>query len=137
LTELAARVPGSITVHAPSGRFAPIVETTLYYVCSEALTNVARYARASRATVDLVTSGSRLLLVVTDDGIGGADPDGGSGLRGLKDRVEALGGRLLVEPGEGHGTRLTAELPIDVSDAPVAFGAGAPLAPTGVGVGAR
>ena len=136
LTELAGRMPGPVTVRAPSGRFAPIVETTLYYVCSEALTNVARHARASRATVDLVALGGRLRLVVTDDGIGGADLDGGSGLRGLKDRVEALGGRLLLEPGEGHGTRLTAELPIDMGEAPAALGAGAPLAPTGVGVGA-
>lgn len=136
-TELAVRMPGPVTVHAPSGRFAPIVETTLYYVCSEALTNVARHAQASCATVDLVASGGRLRLVVTDDGIGGADMDEGSGLRGLKDRLEALGGRLLLEPGEGHGTRLTAELPIDMSRAPVAFGDGSPLAPTGVGVGAR
>jgi signal transduction histidine kinase len=137
LTELAARMPGPVTVRAPSGRFAPIVETTLYYVCSEALTNVARHAQSSRATVDLVPSGDRLRLIVTDDGVGGADLVGGSGLRGLKDRVEALGGRLLVEPGDGHGTRLTAELPIDVSEVPAVFGTGAPLAPSQVGVGAR
>jgi signal transduction histidine kinase len=136
LTELATRMPGKVTVHAPTRRFAPIVETTLFYVCSEALTNVARHARASRATVELVTSGGRVRLVVTDDGIGGADLDGGSGLRGLKDRVEALGGRLLLEPGEVQGTRLTVELPIDMSEGTVAFGAGARLAPTGVEAGA-
>lgn len=137
LTELAARMPGPVTVHAPTGRFAPVVETTLYYVCSEALTNVARHARASRATVVLAASGGRLRLVVTDDGIGGADPDGGSGLRGLKDRVEALGGHLLVEPGEGVGTRLTVDLPIEVDEGPVAFGAAAPLAASAVGIGPR
>ena len=130
-------MPGRVTVHAPDGRFAPIVETTLYFVCSEALTNVARHARATSTTVDLAAAGGRLRLVVTDDGIGGADPEGGSGLRGLKDRVEALGGRLLLEPREGGGTRLTAELPIDVSDTPPPVSAAPKVAPPGVGVGVR
>jgi signal transduction histidine kinase len=136
LTELAARMSQPVSVHAPTGRFRPIVETTLYFVCSEALANVAKHARASSTTVDLETSGGRLRLIVTDDGVGGADPNGGSGLRGLKDRVEALGGRLVLEPGEGRGTRLTAELPIEPSEAPVPQSTGAAIAPSGIGIGA-
>jgi len=135
LTELAARMPEPVIVQAPSGRFVPVMETTLYFVCSEALTNVAKHAGATSATVDLTASDGWLRLVVVDDGIGGADLHGGSGLRGLKDRVEALGGSFGVEGREGRGTRLTAELPLDVSEAPAAFGPGAPLAATGVGVG--
>ena len=135
LTELGAQIPEAVTVHAPSGRFAPVVETTVYFVCAEALTNVAKHAGASRATVDLTVSNGQLRLVVADDGIGGADLDGGSGLAGIKDRVEALGGSFRVEGREGQGTRLMAELPVEVSEAPAAFGPGAPLAATGVGVG--
>jgi len=134
LTELAARMPGSVTVHAPSDRFAPIMETTLYFVSSEALANVANHAGASSATVDLTASDGRLRLVVVDDGIGGADLDGGSGLRGLKDRLEALGGSLEVESRDGQGTRLTAEMPMDVREAPAASGPGAPLGAIGAGL---
>jgi signal transduction histidine kinase len=135
LTELAARMPETVSVRAPSGRFAPIMETTLYFVCSEALANVAKHAGASSASVDLTASDGRLRLVVVDDGIGGADLAGGSGLRGLKDRVEALGGSLEVAGRDGQGTRLTAELPLDVIEAPVVSGPGGLRTVTGVGVG--
>jgi signal transduction histidine kinase len=134
LTELASRMPGPVTVRAPSGRFAPIVETTLYFVCSEALANVAKHAGASSATVDLTASDGRLRLIVVDDGKGGADMNGGSGLRGLKDRLEALGGSFEVDSRGRSGTRLVAELPMDRSEAPAGFGPGAPVAATGVGV---
>jgi signal transduction histidine kinase len=136
LADLAARMPGPVFVHAPSERFEPVTETTLYFVCSEALANVAKHAGASRASVDLTASDGRLRLVVVDDGIGGADLDGGSGLRGLKDRVEALGGSLELVSREGHGTRLTAELPTSLPGELAAFGAGVSLAATGVGLGA-
>jgi signal transduction histidine kinase len=87
------------------------VEAAAYFVCAEALTNVAKYADATRVTVEARRDGGRLTVTITDDGAGGADPERGSGLRGLADRVEALGGRLSVESPPGAGTRLVAELP--------------------------
>jgi signal transduction histidine kinase len=78
----------------------------------ESLTNVAKYASASRAQVDLVRDDGLLVVEVSDDGVGGADADRGSGLRGLSDRVEALGGRLRVSSEHGQGTTVRAELPI-------------------------
>ena len=85
------------------------VEAAAYYVVSEALTNVAKYAGASvvRVTIDRVDGRAR--LVVSDDGIGGANPDGGTGLRGLADRVESLDGRLTIDSPLGAGTTLRAE----------------------------
>jgi signal transduction histidine kinase len=83
-----------------------------YFVCSEALANVAKYASASRARISLTVSpGGRVVVEIEDDGIGGADPAGGTGLRGLSDRVEALGGTLRVLSPAGGGTRLTAVIP--------------------------
>ncbi|MFL5983158.1 MAG: sensor histidine kinase, partial [Gaiellaceae bacterium] len=79
--------------------------------CSEALANIAKYADASRARIAVVADDARLRVQVTDDGSGGADPAAGSGLRGLVDRVEALGGRLFVDSEPGRGTTLTAVLP--------------------------
>ena len=80
-------------------------------MCAEALTNVAKYARAARVTIEARREPGRLVVAIADDGAGGADPSRGSGLRGLADRVEALGGRLSVESPPGAGTRLEAELP--------------------------
>jgi signal transduction histidine kinase len=88
------------------------VALAVYFVVSEALTNVAKYARARRATVRVWRVAARLLVEVGDDGVGGASAGGGSGLRGLADRVEALDGRLKVVSPPGAGTVVTAELPI-------------------------
>jgi signal transduction histidine kinase len=87
------------------------VEVASYYVVSEALANVAKYARATAAAVTIRRVDGRVLIAVTDDGVGGADPARGSGLLGLTDRVEALGGRLHIISSDGHGTTLLAEIP--------------------------
>jgi len=78
---------------------------------AEALTNVAKYANASRAEVSVARVNGRAVIEVRDDGVGGADPETGSGLRGLADRVGALDGRLVVESPAGRGTRVRAEIP--------------------------
>jgi signal transduction histidine kinase len=111
VTELAERSPVPIQLTAPSGRLPAAVEAAAYFLCSEALANIAKYAHASHASVRLETRDGVLAVEVADDGAGGADPAGGSGLRGLADRVEALGGRLRLDSPPGRGTRLTAELP--------------------------
>jgi signal transduction histidine kinase len=112
VTELAERSPVPIQVTAPSERLPAAVEAAAYFLCSEALTNIAKYAPASQASVRLETRDGVLAVEVSDDGAGGADPAGGSGLHGLVDRVEALGGRLGIDSPPGRGTRLTAELPL-------------------------
>jgi signal transduction histidine kinase len=89
------------------------VEVAAYYVVSEALTNVAKYAHASLVRVDVHAGNSAVELAVRDDGIGGADPSRGSGLVGLKDRVEALGGTITIAGGPGEGTSVVARIPID------------------------
>jgi signal transduction histidine kinase len=88
------------------------VEGAAYYVASEALANVVKHAHAQAAAVRVAETDGSLLLEVSDDGAGGADPDGGSGLGGLRDRVETLGGRLEVESVPGRGTLVRAELPL-------------------------
>src|SRR4029453_4745400 len=93
-----ARRPFPADVEAPPGERLPeAIEAAVYYVVSEALVNVARYADASRATVSVVPVDGRVVVEVSDDGVGGADATKGTGLRGLADRVEALDGRLEVE----------------------------------------
>ena len=82
-----------------------------YYLISESLANIGKYAQASSATIEVVRGNGDLHVEVADDGIGGADIERGSGLRGLADRVEALGGRLRVWSPHGGGTRLRAEIP--------------------------
>jgi PAS domain S-box-containing protein len=104
-------VPVSLTV-APDARLTPAVEAAAYFVVAEALTNVAKYARATSATVVVEVDEGTLAVAVTDDGVGGADPEAGTGLRGLADRVAALDGRLVVEPGPDGGTRVRAEIPL-------------------------
>jgi signal transduction histidine kinase len=110
--ELASRSPIPVEVFVTTERFAPAVEAAAYFVCSEALTNVAKYAEASQARVSITVNGRRLRIQVSDDGRGGADPSAGSGLRGLADRVEAFGGSVVIESPPGRGTRLSAELPV-------------------------
>ena len=84
----------------------------MYFVVAECLTNVAKYASARRCWVHVVESGGELRVSVRDNGVGGARVDAGSGLRGLADRVEALGGQFAVESTPGSGTRIVAELPL-------------------------
>ena len=93
-------------------RFAEGVEAAAYYVVSEALTNAAKHAAASRVQIALRLENSTLYLSIRDDGVGGADPTRGSGLIGLRDRVEALGGRIEVASPPGSGTRLQVEIPL-------------------------
>jgi signal transduction histidine kinase len=110
---LADRAPVPVTISAlPAERLPPPVETAVYFVVAEALTNVAKYAHASTATVAITTNASVVAVDVSDDGSGGADMGAGSGLRGLADRVAALDGRLDVHSPPGAGTRLRAEIPL-------------------------
>ena len=95
----------------PAAACPAAVETAAYFVVSEALTNVAKYAHAEHATVRMERADGRLLLEVSDDGVGGASPSAGSGLRGLSDRVAALDGALDVRSPPGGGTRLRVRLP--------------------------
>lgn len=112
LAELVEQSSVPVDVDVPDRRFAPARELVAYYVCSEALANVAKYAAASRVHVEVAATDAELRVVIRDDGIGGADASRGSGLRGLADRVEALGGRLRVESPERGGTRVEAVVPI-------------------------
>ena len=89
---------------------------TAYYFVSEALTNAAKHARASTITVLVEAADGILRLLVRDDGIGGADLASGTGLLGLKDRVEAIGGRIFLDSPAGAGTTLRAELPLTEAD---------------------
>ena len=92
-------------------RLAEPLEVAAYYVVSEALTNAAKHAQASSVTVEVGVSDDTLIVEIVDDGIGGADSERGTGLRGLADRIEALNGRLRIWSAPGHGTRVRAELP--------------------------
>jgi len=112
LEALVSRAPVPVTVEAAGQRLPAPVESAVYFVVSEALQNVAKYAHATRAAVSVRRSGGRVLVEVSDDGVGGADPTRGSGLRGLTDRVAALDGTIAVESPVGRGTRLRAEIPL-------------------------
>ena len=94
------------------GRLPEQVEVSAYYVVAEALTNAARHARASAVTVEARVAGDVLRFAIHDDGTGGASYPGGTGLAGLKDRVEALGGRIYLDSPAGAGTSLRVELPL-------------------------
>jgi PAS domain S-box-containing protein len=110
---LVGRAPVPVEVEAlPDERLPEPIEVAAYYVVAEALTNVAKYAAASAAVVRIASDGHAVVVDVADDGVGGADPAGGTGLCGLVDRVEALGGRLELTSPVGGGTRLRAELPL-------------------------
>jgi PAS domain S-box-containing protein len=116
ITSLTAHTPVPVTLDLPAQRFAPLTESTAYFVVSEALANVAKHAEASEAEVTIAVAADRLAVTVTvtDDGRGGAAADlaGGSGLAGLTDRVAAVGGTLTIESPPGAGTRVLAELPV-------------------------
>ena len=112
LESLAARSPVPVEVGVlPVERLPEPVELAAYYVIAEALTNVVKYAGATHATVDVARSNGDILVEVGDDGVGGADPDRGTGLRGLHDRVRALEGQLAVVSETGQGTRVKARIP--------------------------
>jgi len=114
LTSLASRSTVATTVSCDtSGRLPEAVELAAYFVASESLANVAKYSRATHATVRVWQSGPTASIEIADDGIGGADDSRGSGLRGLADRVEALEGNLRVVSPAGAGTTVTAELPCE------------------------
>jgi signal transduction histidine kinase len=111
---LARRSPVPVElIEMPQSRLSPSVESAVYFVVAEALTNVARYSEAGAATVTVARRNGHAEIEVSDDGVGGADPDQGSGLRGLADRVSALDGRLSVASADGVGTTLRAIIPCE------------------------
>jgi signal transduction histidine kinase len=95
-------------------RPAEPIEVAAYFVASEALANAAKHSQASYIDLSLAQRDQRMLLTVRDDGVGGADTARGSGLVGLMDRVEALGGSIRVDSRPGKGTQITAELPLEL-----------------------
>jgi signal transduction histidine kinase len=108
-----ARAPVPVTVEACEARLPGPVESAAYFVVSEALANVAKYARATHASVTVEHTNGDLMVEVVDDGVGGADVARGSGLRGLEDRLAALDGTLSLDSPTGRGTRLRAQIPVD------------------------
>jgi len=113
LSALAHRAPLPVEIDdVPDERLPEPVEAAAYYLIAEAITNVAKHAHASHVAVSVRRDDARVLVQVTDDGVGGADPGAGSGLHGLADRVEALHGHLRVDSPPGGGTRLEARIPV-------------------------
>jgi PAS domain S-box-containing protein len=114
LESLVLRSPFPVEVDVPDERLEPAVEAAAYYVAAEALANVAKYAEATSAFVRVTQDDDRdeVVVEVTDDGIGGADPSRGSGLEGLEDRVAALDGTLAIDSPAGGGTRIRARIPL-------------------------
>lgn len=112
LESLAARAPLPVEIEGPECNLPSPVEAAAYYVVSEALANVTKYAQASSVKVTVACSNGNAVVVVADDGIGGAEPGRGSGLRGLADRLASLDGKLDVESPSGAGTRVRAEIPL-------------------------
>jgi PAS domain S-box-containing protein len=121
LRALAGRAPLPVELECDlDERLDPAVEAALYYCAAEALTNAARHARATQVEIRLAASGATVALEVADDGVGGAAPGSGSGLRGLDDRLSAVGGTLEIESAAGRGTRVRARAPrrpADTADA--------------------
>ena len=113
LEALATRSPVPVEITGvPEAPIHPAVEAAAYFFTAEALTNVAKYARASEVWVQLSVDDGRLCVEVRDDGCGGADPATGSGLRGLRDRVDALDGRFELDSPPGIGTTVRVEIPL-------------------------
>jgi len=110
LAALAQDFPLHLDLAVPAAETSPTVAACAYFICCEALANVAKHASASRVQISVATKASGIIVEVTDDGAGGADPEG-RGIRGLSDRVETLGGTLTVASAPGQGTRLTAVIP--------------------------
>ena len=114
LASLADQSPVPVELSVRADGLPPPIAAAVYFLCSEALANVAKYAAATRVVIGVQIHDSALSLEIDDDGVGGADLSQGTGLRGLADRVEALGGEFRLESSPGAGTRLFCELPIDV-----------------------
>ena len=111
---LADRAPVRVDVDVCTDtRFAPAVEEAAYFVVSEALANIAKHANAQTVSVRVAWAAGTLTVDVIDDGIGGADPARGSGLRGLSDRIAAVDGSLVIDSRAGSGTRLRARIPAE------------------------
>jgi signal transduction histidine kinase len=118
LEDLAARATVPVEVTAvPSERLPDPVEAAAYFVVSECLANVGKHAEATSATVSAGVTAGRLEVVVADDGVGGAELDGGSGIQGLKDRVGAVSGSLAIDSPQGAGTRVVASIPLTAAAA--------------------
>jgi signal transduction histidine kinase len=113
LRGLALRAPLEMTVEVEDVRLSESVEIAFYYVASEALANVVKHAEAGRAAMSLTVVDHVAVLQVADDGVGGAESRDGTGLDGLEDRLEAIGGHLTVESRQGLGTTVTAVAPLD------------------------
>jgi signal transduction histidine kinase len=112
LETLASRAPVPVELaEMPDERLPEAVELAAYFVVAEGLTNVAKYANATHATVGVERENGRLVVEVADDGVGGADPQNGTGLRGLADRIAVLEGRLEIDSERGRGTTLRAQIP--------------------------
>jgi signal transduction histidine kinase len=111
LAALAKDLPVPVDLNVASTQLPEQVAVAAYFVCAEALANVAKHAAAARVAVAVTVGEDRVRVEVADDGVGGADPRRGSGLRGLADRVETLGGTLRVDSVPDHGTRLAADIP--------------------------
>ena len=118
LEDLALRSPIPVTLSARIGALEPGIEAAVYFTCAESLANVAKHASASKVTITVDEEEADLVVTIVDDGVGGARLGAGSGLQGLVDRVEAIGGRLRIESRPGAGTRLTVIVPAAFS-APV------------------
>jgi signal transduction histidine kinase len=112
LESLVARAPVPVRLTVELGERLPEpLEVAAYYLVAESLANIGKHAQARSATIDVTRCNGEVVVEIVDDGIGGADTEGGSGLRGLADRVEALEGRLRVWTPRGRGTRVRAEIP--------------------------
>jgi signal transduction histidine kinase len=107
-----ARMPLPVDLDVPPDRYDERAEVAAYYVASEALANVVKYARATKAEVRVWSQDERLIVEVADDGVGGADESAGTGLRGLADRITALDGTFSVDSAARAGTRVRAEIPL-------------------------
>ena len=112
LRGLASESPVAVDLSLPAGRVPKEVESALYFLCAEALANSAKYAKATRISVEVVLDDEAVVAEIADDGIGGADPARGTGLSGLADRIETLHGRIRVTSPPGTGTLIRAEIPL-------------------------
>jgi signal transduction histidine kinase len=112
LEGMASRTPLEVDLSVPEERLPEPIEAAAYYVVAEAVTNVVKHAEASAVDVRVTAVNGSVVVAVADDGVGAADPESGSGLRGLADRLSALDGTLRVESPASGGTRVVAEIPL-------------------------